>query len=166
MTKQEFLAMSLPFGLKMCLTMNLDDDFYCDYYFDTKLLQKGTIWDLSGIYNGDSYISVGDAELCDLVLEKNGTWITLLLGDAKPILRPLSDLTKEIEHNGKKIIPLLELKWNRTINGFTKSNIDAAMSSLSLKDAIKLIEWHIDIAGLIDKGEVIDVNTLQENPYK
>jgi len=28
----------------------------------------------------------------------------------KPILRPLSDLTKEIEHNGEKFIPLLELR--------------------------------------------------------
>lgn len=27
----------------------------------------------------------------------------------KPILRPLSDLTKEIEHNGEKFVPLVEL---------------------------------------------------------
>lgn len=83
-----------------------------------------------------------------------------------PILHPLSDLTKWIEHKGEKIIPLLELKWNRTINGFTKSNIEAAMSTLSFKDALKLIEWHFDIAGLIDKAEAIDINTLSENPYK
>ena len=30
----------------------------------------------------------------------------------------------------------------------------------------KLIEWHFDIAGLIEKGEAIDVNTLPINPYK
>lgn len=30
----------------------------------------------------------------------------------------------------------------------------------------KLIEWHFDIAGLIEKGEAIDVNTLEINPYK
>ncbi len=28
---------------------------------------------------------------------------------AKPILRPLSDLTREIEHNGKKFVPIVEL---------------------------------------------------------
>ena len=34
----------------------------------------------------------------------------------------------------------------------------------------EIIEWliihHFDIAGLIDKGEAIDVNTLPENTYK
>ena len=30
----------------------------------------------------------------------------------------------------------------------------------------KLIEWHFDIADLISKGEAIDVNTLDINPYK
>ena len=30
----------------------------------------------------------------------------------------------------------------------------------------KLIEWHFDIANLIEKGEAIDVNTLETNPYK
>jgi hypothetical protein len=28
----------------------------------------------------------------------------------KPILRPLSDLTKEIQHNGEKFVPILELR--------------------------------------------------------
>jgi hypothetical protein len=28
---------------------------------------------------------------------------------AKPILRPLSDLTKEIEHNGEKFVPLISI---------------------------------------------------------
>jgi len=40
----------------------------------------------------------------------------------KPILRPLSDLTKEIEYNGEKFVPIVELlkiiqtdqKWNLT----------------------------------------------------
>jgi len=30
----------------------------------------------------------------------------------------------------------------------------------------KLVEWHFDIANLIEKGEAIDVNTLETNPYK
>ncbi len=29
-----------------------------------------------------------------------------------------------------------------------------------------LIKYYFDIAGLIDKGEAVDVNTLLENPYK
>ena len=31
---------------------------------------------------------------------------------------------------------------------------------------VQLIEWHFDIANLIEQGEAIDVNTLEENPYK
>ena len=30
----------------------------------------------------------------------------------------------------------------------------------------KLVEWHFDVAHLIEKGEAIDVNTLDVNPYK
>lgn len=29
-----------------------------------------------------------------------------------------------------------------------------------------LIKHHFDIAGLIEKGQAIDVNTLKVNPYK
>lgn len=34
------------------------------------------------------------------------------IGNFKPILRPLSDLTKEIEHNGEKFVALEKLKGN------------------------------------------------------
>jgi hypothetical protein len=34
--------------------------------------------------------------------------ITVIMKDAKPILRPSSDLYKTITHNGKEIIPILE----------------------------------------------------------
>jgi hypothetical protein len=33
----------------------------------------------------------------------------VIFKQAKPILRPLSDLTKEIEHNGKKFIPIIAI---------------------------------------------------------
>lgn len=35
--------------------------------------------------------------------------ILSLFGCSKPILRPLSDLTKEIEHNGERFIPIKEI---------------------------------------------------------
>jgi hypothetical protein len=37
------------------------------------------------------------------------------LGDLKPILRPLSDLTKEIEHNGERFVPIIELNRMRGV---------------------------------------------------
>lgn len=116
--------------------------------------------------------------------------------EIKPILRPLSDLTKEIEHNGEKFVPMLKLleldgKANRDINackfdgsfiyeeGFHygrsingKKNTDWAISMCIYPKGIKhwvanqLLQWHFDINGLIEQGLAIDVNTLKENPYK
>lgn len=38
-----------------------------------------------------------------------GNDVTMCLKYGKPILRPLSDLTKETLHNGEKVIPLIEI---------------------------------------------------------
>lgn len=91
--------------------------------------------------------------------------------DIKPILHPLSDLTKEIEHNGKLFIPIVELKNKAEIDlvysesWYNDKDIDYTWN-LPLWVIEKLIEWHFDIADLIAKGEAIDVNTLPKNPYK
>jgi hypothetical protein len=85
----------------------------------------------------------------------------------KPILRPLSDLTKEIEVNGEKFVPF---KWFNFIN----SDIDFETQIIALSNDIrwlnstyyviieKLFEWHFDVFGLIEKGLAIDINTLKQ----
>lgn len=35
------------------------------------------------------------------------------------------------------------------------------LDRMSFKDAVKLIKWHFDIFGLIEKGYAIDINTLK-----
>ena len=92
-----------------------------------------------------------------------------------PVLHPLSDLTKEIENNGKKFVPLdilLEM-YSLNMYQFTNGeiyNTDYAryieIEELPFEAVLKLIEWHFDIASLIEKGEIIDVNILETNPYK
>jgi hypothetical protein len=75
MTKQEFLAMSLPYGLKIkdsFSTPNLTGIMDNEYHFG-------------------SYLSIDGVE------------------EIKPILHPLSDLTKPIEHKGEKFVPMYEL---------------------------------------------------------
>jgi hypothetical protein len=97
------------------------------------------------------------------------------LSDIKPILRPLSDLTKEIEVNGEKFVP------NKRINDtFRKSSQDLVpykydgynleleietenySQRIDLYDGYlimqKLFEWHFDVFGLIEKGLAIDFN--------
>lgn len=100
--------------------------------------------------------------------------------DYKPILRPLSDLTKEIEHKGEKFNPSCKLgletisgiKFYKLSNSDLEINIETPNYSTQIDlysgflIVQKLIEWHFDIADLISKGEAIDVNTLGINPYK
>lgn len=78
--------------------------------------------------------------------------------EIKPILRPLSDLTKEIEHNGERFVPVVNLGWN-SYDHILKSNI---CTTISYEYMVKLFEWHFDVFGLIEKGLAIDLNTLNE----
>ena len=96
-----------------------------------------------------------------------GNYNTLVDNEKRiAIVHPLSDLTKLIIHNGEKFVPTVNLGWNTVTLSFSASNIKMAVDTLTLREAQKLIEWHFDIASLIEKGEAIDVNTLSENPYK
>ena len=134
MTKQEILAFSLPYELKMCYTYEnrIDIHTLLPMHFDCK---------------------------CQLVNERG-----------KPILRPLSDLTKEIKHKGERFVPISEIV-NHPLSYYDYKE-DALISIQNYFNQVRwwtiqyLIEWHFDIAGLIEKGEAIDVNTLTENPYK
>ena len=193
MKKEEFLAFSLPYGLKCKLNnigiFNLDEEYpephneICEI---TNVLKsnEGFEYEIS-----DGNISYGFIESEEFDI----------------ILHPMSDLTKRIEHNGEKFVPIIELakigfdvydnlkikvKSEDKISGciFLDEDNDiivfvyhyetqsfcahyhVTMQFISvhyqLKMFQKLIEWHFDIAGLIDKGEAIDVNTLEINPYK
>ncbi len=92
----------------------------------------------------------------------------------KPIVRPL-DLTKEIKHNGKKIIPIKELAY--WLYNEEKENFDSYESAelwisgnvnydkcdylnLPFKIVIKLISWQYDIFNWILDGLAINKNTL------
>lgn len=79
----------------------------------------------------------------------------------KPILRPISDLTKEIEVNGEKFIPLYKLiSEDRT---FTTSFIYTfGYEELKVSVYELLLKWHFDVFGLIEKGLGIDINTLNK----
>ena len=71
----------------------------------------------------------------------------------KPILRPLSDLTKEIE--GFFPIEIIEsISENIGVDFY-----DCAVENLPYSIIKKLYEWHFDIHGLIDNNLAIDKNT-------
>jgi hypothetical protein len=85
----------------------------------------------------------------------------------KPILRPLSDLTEEITHNGEKFVPIdwLEEKYFLTDLPEQCARIiedDRWVNQSSYMLIEQLIEWHFDVFGLIDNGLAVDINTLQQ----
>lgn len=97
--------------------------------------------------------------------------------NCKPILRPLSDLTKEIEHKGVKIIPIdyFEIgddynyivdygQGNVKLIGLLKDMAEHNFIQISYMNygvIIKLFEWHFDVFGLIENGLAIDINELK-----
>lgn len=131
MDKKEFLAFSLPYGLKC-------------YISNTELYT----------YYGTFYQQDSETEYKSV----------------KPILHPLSNLTKEIEHDGEKFVPI-DVIINHPLSYYDDKG-DALISIQNYPEQLRiwtiliLIEWHFNIAGLIEKGEAIDINTLTENPYK
>lgn len=96
----------------------------------------------------------------------------------KPILRPLSDLTKPIQHNGEEFVPLMLLfscsvkeEEAFEIYGTVPEYWSVIMKTdikndLEYRFMLRLFEWRFDVFSLIEKGLAIDVNTLSENPYK
>lgn len=177
MNKQEFLAFSLPYGLKVTVQGKSN---------------------VSGEHIYTLYSAYSDTSVIEVVGETD-----FKTDKYKPILRQLSDITKPIEHKGEVFVPIVELaKMNRFIedsnanhiitdtgafiykvycdegvdfaydskhncfSAFDKDSCLPILISNQLYLFLKLIKWHFDIAGLIEKGEAVDVNTLPENPYK
>ena len=157
----QHLAPYLPYGLKMGVF---------DYYED-----------------GDDEWEI--QELGSLSVEKkdetlNEWWNAdgdnhYMSSEFKPILRSLSDLTKEIEVNGERFTPsewfeigdddnnseeydngnvklCKEIEWASLDSG----GHDARMLPFGVVQ--KLFEWHFDVFGLIEKNLAIDINTIAQ----
>lgn len=86
--------------------------------------------------------------------------------EIKPILRPFSDLTKEIEINGKKFIPINEIAFDTEIQSdkYLLLNVNAYVKINLLGTPFniinKLFEWHFDVFDLLSNNLAIDINTL------
>jgi hypothetical protein len=109
-----------------------------------------------------------DRELTGLKLTNDGTIIVnynyliwVLIGNFKPILRPLSDLTKEIEVDGEKFVPLNKLRLDFDLDFDAEERSFVSMFEI-LEDYNQLLKWHFDINELIEKGLAIDINQLNK----
>jgi len=87
----------------------------------------------------------------------------------KPLLRPLSDLTKEIEHNGERFVPIERLNElnnksdhvqyflddeNDLLLKHTNNGYNVLALSI-ITDIQFLLSLHMDIFGLIDSGDAL-----------
>lgn len=175
MNKQKYLGISLDSGLKVILNrmgkFNLDEEYpephneICEI---VEVLKSNSSFDYE---ISDGNVSYGFIELEEFDL----------------ICRPLTDITKPIEHNGETFVPLERIlglgkkdgdassprNYKILINDNNLIRIELVRSQqtlnlsfidLSLKHAMLLIDWHFAIG--LDKTDYIDVNTLEVNPYK
>lgn len=110
----------------------------------------------------------------------------LKLSEITPVLRPMSDLDKEITHKGETFIPIdciaemtredgKDSNWTHDlINWF--GEYDPTWNTCELLMALpewliipvidKLSEWMYDYRGLIDAGLAVSVHDLKQNPYE
>jgi len=117
------------------------------------------------------------------------------LDEVFPILRPMSDLSKIINHKGEEFIPLGRLHYKYVLTASGKRNTKAKYSyheengivgtwtgngaegrfgvSINLNNIFNcnykmiqwLISWHFDVFGLINDEIAIDINTLSKKNY-
>ena len=132
------LAPYLPYGVKMIFE------------------KSGDIRLLNGLF-----IELGELRFHFNVINRGQT-----IWNYKPILRPLSDLTKEIEVNGQKFIPInwLENQYpNLDLNYQCESLLDDErwINQCEYLLIQHLFEWHFDIFNLIKNNLAIDINALK-----
>lgn len=126
MTKKEFVAMSLPYGLKVLMPES--NKKYC----------RKTVIGTIGVVFDDGNINCYDT------VNACPKWY-------RPILHPLLDADKITKSN---VPMILTLKYRK---------ID--FRSTEEIELITLVKLHFDVAGLIAKGQAIDVISLKVNPY-
>jgi hypothetical protein len=117
----------------------------------------------------------------DVTLHENYTnnyqvWFMILLGDAqviaKPMLRPMEHMEREITHKGKTFKPIEELRRMSVTNLYAFADLNEKwhlmlktknegdffiMHFAALRDI--LCKWHFDVFGLIEKGLAQPIKT-------
>jgi hypothetical protein len=76
-----------------------------------------------------------------------------------PVLRPLSDITKKIEVDGEKFVPLSYIYGN-DFEPCAQYFENLNELCIGYREMLLLFEWHFDVFGLIGNNLAIDINTL------
>ncbi|GHE35057.1 hypothetical protein [Sphingobacterium griseoflavum] len=129
--------------------------------YGLKIIDNGEVNTITGIIGNKVFI-----EGC----HRNGY---SSIDEVKPILRPLSDLTKEIDHNGERFVPIHRILEAYCFNvskmsedeimSYVESLIEIDISYMTVKI---LCELHFDFQGLIAAGLAVDMNTLEGGSHE
>lgn len=92
----------------------------------------------------------------------DGSIIEYSFTKLKPILRDLSDITKEIEHNGEKFVPIDKISIYANNEFYLIEQINTGMVEKIVFDM--LISWKFNVFQIPD--ELIVRVTDDFNPYK
>jgi hypothetical protein len=75
------------------------------------------------------------------------------ISSCKPLLRPLSQLTQEIDYNEERFVPMDRIKRMYPSDTFSStSNI----AQWSYRIVEKLLSWHFDLFGLLENNLAIE----------
>ena len=78
------------------------------------------------------------------------------------ILRPLSELNEEIEHNGEKIVPIEEIGYHHNFSMLNTDQIISDPKRYPFTVVQALLSWHFDVHGLIEKGLAVSMKELNK----
>jgi hypothetical protein len=129
---------------------------------------------LYGIYDNEKVIIRGlnyNSDYLNIdydINEHNKVSTNCFYNEIKPILRKISDLTKEIEVNGERFVPIeklfeFESSIDRHLNYLEiEQQSVIGMKYIPFGIVNKLFEWHFDVFGLIEDDLAIDFNTLSK----
>ena len=137
------LAPYLNYGLKMIRKI----DFHSE---DWNNFQIGTLDQLRKNLTTEDWFTIG------LDINLKSYQITDSL-NCKPILRPLSDLNKPINHDNITFIPIETYVGIGDLKTISKTQVVSRLHSYAAHDF--LFAHHFDVFGLIDKGLALDTNT-------
>lgn len=119
-------------------------------------------------YKTGRLIGVSARTECEILFDKDDFAEKYDLNQIKPILRPWSDIGKEIEVNGKKFTPITALLQESNFDT-DKMSMDEQLEYIgvyeipaivNIGDARLLALWGFDFENLIGAGLAIDINTL------
>ena len=131
-------------------------------------------WDFENVDLQDCELAFNDTSKKPFLRYRD---VTFNLDQIRLYKRPTSDLTKEIEVNGEKFVPIEKLKKllcyletdlsiqiDPTSEGYSCECISTVINFKDYYSVVeKLYKWHFDIHGLIEAGLAIDINTLNES---